>query len=319
MASVKKLFRSFLRLILPVALFLIIAGIATSVWLAHVSSRPPHTQYLVTPEQMGRLSTRGARITDETWSNNDNTPARGWLLRGGENQPAVILLHGYGTNRSWVLNLGVKINEDTNFTVLMPEQRGHGESSETETTTFGVCEADDLAAAIKYLRDLKTGGNTPLVSANIGVYGLEMGAYAAMSGAASQPEIKTLVLDSVPLRADDLIGSVIKNRFPFAGAVTALLAQRGNRLYHTACSRADSLCKQAQGLSGRQILLLSGSDAPQWKDSTLALGQCLPKQNNKVEVKTELARSGLSITTAKPEEADLYDQRIIDFFQQYLK
>jgi len=318
MASVKKLFRSFLKLLLPVALFLILAGIGTSVWLAHVSSNPPHTQYLVTPEQYARLSTRGARITDESWSNTDNTAAKGWLLRGGENQPAVILLHGYGTNRSWVLNLGVKINEDTNFTVLMPEQRGHGENFEKETTTFGVCEADDLAAAVKYLRDLKTSGNTQLVGANIGVYGLEMGAYAAMSGAVSQPEIKTLVLDSVPMRADDLIGSVIKNRFPFAGSVTALMAQKGNRLYHTACSRADSLCKQVGGLSGRQILLLSGSDAPQWKDSTTELSQCLPKQN-KVEIKTDLMRSGLTITTAKPEEADLYDQRIIDFFRQYLK
>src|SRR5882757_272425 len=237
MASVKKLVRSVLKLILPVAIFLILAGVGTSIWLAHVSSKPPHSQYLVTPEQYGRLSTRGARITDESWSNNDNTSAKGWLLRGGDNQPAVVLLHRYGADRSWVLNLGVKINEETNFTVLMPEQRGHGENFEKETTTFGVCEADDLIAAIKFLRDQKAANGSPLVGQNIGVYGLEMGAYAGMSGAASQPDIKTLVLDSVPMRADDLVGSVVKARFPFAGAITAVLAARGNRSYHNSCYR----------------------------------------------------------------------------------
>lgn len=317
MASVKKLFRSFLKLILPIAIFLILAGIGTSVWLAHVSSKPPRSQYLVTPGQYARLSTRGARITDETWSNNDNSAARGWLLKGGEKQPAVILLHRYGKDRSWVLNLGVKINEETNFTVLMPEQRGHGESPEDQTSTFGVCEADDLSAAVKYLRTLQSGGNTPLVGENIGIYGIEMGAYAAMSGAVSQPEVKTLVLDSVPQSADALIGSVVKNRFPFAGSVTSFLAQRGNRLYHTSCYTDTSLCKQVEGLSGRQILLLAGSDAPAWKDSTTELSHCLSKQN-KVESKLDLAQSGLGITTAKPEEADLYDQRIIDFFRQNL-
>ncbi|HEV7643438.1 MAG TPA: alpha/beta hydrolase [Pyrinomonadaceae bacterium] len=318
MASVKKLFRSFLKLILPVAIFLIVAGIGTSVWLAHVSSNPPHSQYLVTPEQYGRLSTRGARITDESWSNSDGTGAKGWLLRGGENLPAVILLHRYGTDRSWMLNLGVKINEQTNFTVLMPEQRGHGENFEKETTTFGVCEADDIASAVKFLRDVKSNSGIALIGQSIGVYGLEMGAYAAMSGAASMPEIKTLVLDSVPMKADDLISSVVKNRFPFAGSVTGLLAARGNRLYHNACYREASLCQQVEGLNGRQILLLSGSDATQWRASTLELSQCLPKQN-KVEAKLDLAQSGLGAINTKPEEADLYDQRVIDFFQQNLK
>jgi pimeloyl-ACP methyl ester carboxylesterase len=314
MASVKKLFRSFLKLILPAVLVLVVAGIATSVWLAKVSSKPAQTQYLVTPEKYARLSTRGAKITDESWTNPDNTPAKGWLLRGGENKPAVVLLHRYGTDRSWVMNLGVKINEDTNFTVLMPEQRGHGENGgEGTSTTFGVCEATDLAAATKYLRDLKNGNNA-LVGQNIGVYGIEMGAYAALAGADSIPEIKTIVLDSVPLTADDVVGAAVKSRFPFAGSITALLAQKGNKLYHTSCSQSDSLCKLSENLSGRKILLLSGADAPQWKESTAQLGACLPKQN-KVEMNLDLALTGFNINTAKPEEADLYDQRIIDFFR----
>jgi hypothetical protein len=38
-----------------------------------------------------------------------------------------------------------------------------------------------------------------------------------------------------------------------------------------------------------------------------------------VEAKLDLAQSGLGTINTKPEEADLYDQRVIDFFQQNLK
>ena len=70
--------------------------------------------------------------------------------------PAVILLHKFGADRSYELNLGVKLNESTNYTVLMPDLRGHGEGPMVETSTFGQHEADDTLAAVEYLRNLKT-------------------------------------------------------------------------------------------------------------------------------------------------------------------
>ncbi len=122
----------------------------SGVWLVHDSAGAPKSAYLVTPEAYGRLSTRGARVTDESWANRDSTTARGWLLRGSSNAPAVILLHRYGADRSWVLDLGMKINEATDFTVLMPDARGHGANPPIEKTSFGGCEADDLLAAMEF-------------------------------------------------------------------------------------------------------------------------------------------------------------------------
>ncbi len=119
MASAKRLIRSFYRLLLPTVVFVLLATIGASIWLVHNAANSPKSPYLVTPEKYGRLSTRGAQVTDESWNNRDGTSARGWLLRGAENAPAVILLHRYGADRSWVLDLGVKINEATNFTILI--------------------------------------------------------------------------------------------------------------------------------------------------------------------------------------------------------
>src|SRR5687768_14351620 len=173
MASIRRLFRSFFRLFFPVVTLSVLALVAASVWLVYKTAQPPKTTYMVTPDKYGRLSARAAQVTEETWSNMDGTQARGWLLRGAENAPAVVFLHSYGADRSHVLDLGVKLNEATDFTILMPDLRGHGENPPVVKTTFGGCETEDSLAAIKFLRTLKSGNNTPLVGQNIGIYGVE--------------------------------------------------------------------------------------------------------------------------------------------------
>ncbi len=156
MAKTKRLVKSIFRLFLPIVLLLLIAAAAASVWLVHEASHPVGTGYLVTPEKYGMLSSRGAQVTEESWQGRDGGTQKGWLLRGSPNLPAVILLHKYGANRSHVLNLGVKLNEATNFTVLMPDLRGQGNEPGDQRCSFGGCEADDLASTVVYLKGLKT-------------------------------------------------------------------------------------------------------------------------------------------------------------------
>src|ERR1044072_537157 len=119
--------RKALTALLPILLLVVLAALCMSAWLVYSATQPPRRAYLVTPEKFLRLSDRGLRATEESWQNRDGTRARGWLIRGTEGAPAVLLLHGYGTDRSWLLNLGVKINETTNMTVLLPDPRGHGQ------------------------------------------------------------------------------------------------------------------------------------------------------------------------------------------------
>jgi len=108
MAKSIRLLKSFSRLLLPVAVLLVVAVSAASVWLVHEAAHPVSAAYLVTPEVYGMLSARGSQITDESWTNKDGTSARGWLLRGAQDAPAVILLHKYGANRSHVCNIRMR-------------------------------------------------------------------------------------------------------------------------------------------------------------------------------------------------------------------
>ena len=318
MAKSIRLLKSFSRLLFPVAFLIVVAVGGASVWLVHETSHPVSAAYLVTPEVYGMLSARGAQVTDETWTNKDGTSARGWLLRGAQDAPAVILLHKYGANRSHVLNLGVKLNEATNFTVLMPDHRGHGQNPAVKYTSFGGCEADDASSALEFLRSLKTPEQFPLVGKDFGIYGLEMGSLAAIAAATNEASVKALALDSVPQSADSMLAATVARRFPFGSSLTSRFAQLGTHPYFfEGCFRREPTCEIARTLTGRKVMLLAGLDAPEFQDSTSKLSKCFPSSST-VESRTDLSPSGFSIINASLDLSESYDQRVIDFFRQSL-
>ncbi len=318
MPKTTRLFKSFLRLLLP-ALFLVVAAVASgSVWLVYTSARPYRAPYLVTPEKFGQLSSRAAQVTEETWPNRDGSSSRGWLLRGTDGAPAVILYHKYGADRSYVLNLGVKLNESTNFTVLMPDLRGHGEKPSVENASFGGCEAEDAGSALEFLRALRTPNQITLVGKNIGIYGVEMGAGVALTAAARDQSVKALALDSVPESADSVLRETIERRYPFASSATTKLAKLGTRLYFfDGCYQREQSCDTARKLADRDVLLLAGVDAADFQDSTARLSKCLPS-SNRIQAKLDLSPSGFRIINASMEQSEAYDQRLIDFFRDSL-
>lgn len=315
MAKVKRLTKSFLRLLLPVVLLVVVATAAASVWLVHETSHPVNMGYLVTPEKYGLLSSRGAQVTEETWQGKDGEAQKGWLLRGEPNMPAVILLHKYGANRSHMLNLGVKLSEATNFTVLMPDLRGHGSEAPAQKCTFGGCESDDLTATVEYAKSLKTtDGQFQLIGGGVGIYGLEMGALSALA-TANHPDVKAIALDSIPADSDAVLSSAIGKRFPFASSVTEKLGQLGTYAYfYDGCYERGSACEMAKQVQNRNVLLLAGSDASSFQESTSKLSKCFPN-SVKMDSKTDLSPSGMNILNASLEISGAYDQRVIDFFR----
>jgi pimeloyl-ACP methyl ester carboxylesterase len=318
MAKTTRLLKNFYKLLLPLVILVVLASAGAAVWLVHQTSHPVANDYLVTPDKYGLLSSRAAQVTDETWANSDGTSARGWLLRGTTGSPAVILLHKYGADRSYLLNLGVKMNEATNFTILMPDLRGHGQNPAVNYTSFGGCEGADAASAVKYLRELRTPDQLGLVGNDVGVYGLEMGSLAALSAAVNDVNIKALALDSVPQDADTLVASAVNKRYPFASSVTSRIAQYGTTPYFfEGCFRKAPACDMAKLVANRKVMLLGGVDAPDLQESTLKLSKCFP-QGTVTDVKTDLSPSGYTIINASIDLSTAYDQRVIDFFRQSL-
>ncbi len=310
----KKLFKSFLPIFLVVALVSLVALAAIVFGVV----RPPRRAYLVTPQAFAQFSGQVLKVTDETWTNSDGSQARGWLLRGARNAPAVVFLHRYGADRSWLFNLGVKLNESSNFTILWPDARGHGMNPPLNYTTFGAREGDDALSAIAFLRTLKVEEGVPLVNDQIGFYGVELGGYAALSAAPRSLETKVLVLDSVPSNPEELLRATVREDFGLDNNSLMYLVRTGTRVFLLGKYRNVNSCELAANLKTQKLLLLTGNDAGYLRQSTVALQRCFPEPAN-LETNTELPLTGLRLTSATGDAGETYDRRVIDFFDKNLR
>src|ERR1043166_3059871 len=207
----RRIGKRLVKSLLPIVLEIVLAVVASLSLIVYCGSHPVRRPYMVTPESLWRISGRALKVTDESWTTLDGRQARGWLMKGAEGAPAVVLLHRYGGDRSWLFNLGVKINETTHFTILWPDLRGHGENPLINWASLGARDGDDLIAALNYLRGLKSENQKQLVGESFGVYGVELGAYSALKATRKEPQIKVLVLDSVSRSPDELLSSAVSN------------------------------------------------------------------------------------------------------------
>ena len=310
----KRLVKSFLPIVLVIGL----AILGSLSYIVYCVTRPARRPYVVTPESFTQISGRAIKVTDETWTNNDGRRSRGWLLKGAEGAPAVVLLHRYGGDRSWLFNLGVKINETTNFTILWPDLRGHGVDPLVKWSALGAREGDDLSAAVAFLRTLKSEKQQKLVGDLFGVYGVELGAYTALRGANHENQIKVLVLDSLSNSPKELLNTAIANCVGTDSSLVQFLSRSSMKVYLLGGFDDLEACNIARTLSGPRVLLLSGNDAGPLKQSTAEMQGCFPTPNN-VEFRTDLPLSGFSLPSATGEQGEAYDRIVIDFFDRNLR
>jgi len=303
---------------MPIALVIIVALVGSLTFIVYCVTHPPKHGYLVTPQSFSQISGNILKATDESWATLDGKRARGWLLKGAEGAPAVVLVHRYGADRSWLFNLGVKINETTNFTILWPDLRGHGNDPPVKWSSVGGREGDDLVAALNFLRNLKSENKNKLVSDRFGIYGAELGGYGAIKAAQIDSQVKVLVLDSVPRSPDEFLNAAVTNCVGFDNRFLQALSRTATRIYLLGAYDNTNSCDLANSLRDQQVLLLSGNDAGYLRDSTGSLQKCFPA-TTKVETRIDLPLSGINIPSATGEQGEGYDRIVIEFFDRHLR
>ena len=310
----KRLIKSFL----PIALVVVLAVVGALSFVVYCVTRPAKRPYVVTPESFSRILGRAIKVSDETWPTRDGRRARGWLLKGTEGAPAVVLLHRYGGDRSWLFNLGVKINEATNFTILWPDLRGHGENPPINWTSLGARESDDLVDAFQYLRGLKSENQKTLVGESYGVYGVELGAYSALKSIREEPPIKVMVLDSVVNSPNDLLNTAVASCVGIDNGLVQNFSRLALRMYLLGTYNDTSACDYARSVGNQKVLLLSGPEAGELRQVTSSLQSCFREPAN-VETRTDLPLSGYSLPSATGEQGEAYDRVVIEFFARNLR
>ena len=319
MATQRRFGKKLFRLLQPILLVLVVALFVALVWIVYGVTNPPRRSYLVTPQTFSTISATGRalKVTEETWRNRDGTAARGWLLRGAEGGPAVVFLHRYGGDRSLLLNLGMKVNEATNCTILWPDLRGHGLNPLVKWTSFGSREGDDVLAALDFLRGLKGENQNQLIGDRVGVFGVELGAYAALRAASKDASIQVLALDSVPRDQNDLVDGAVRSHVRVNTSALVVPARIATRLYFLRQYDNKSSCDLAGALGARRVVLLAGEDDGYLRDSTKSLIPCFADPAN-LEIRTDLRLSGFTLPSATGEQGEGYDRPVIDFFVKNL-
>lgn len=310
----KRLIKSFL----PIALVVVLAIVGAFSFVIYCVTRPNKRPYVVTPESFSRISGRAIKVSDETWPTLDGGTARGWLLKGSEGAPAVVLLHRYGGDRSWLFNLGVKINEATNFTILLPDLRGHGENPPIKWSSLGAREGYDLGSAFQYLRSLKSENQKMLVGESYGVYGVELGAYSALKSIRDEAPIKVMVLDSVVSSPNELLNTTVASCVGIDNSLVQYFSRLAMRMYLLGTYNDTSACDYARSVGNQRVLLLSGPEAGKLREATASLQSCFREPAN-VETRTDLPLSGYSLPSTTGEQGEAYDRVVIEFFARNLR
>jgi pimeloyl-ACP methyl ester carboxylesterase len=113
----------------------------------------------------------------------------GWFFPGFRGAPTIVLCHGYGSSRGELLTL-VSALQDHQYNTFVFDFAAHGGNA--GVTTFGYREADEVRAAIDTLAQ-----RTDVDAANFGLWGYNLGAYAALREAEKDRRVHAIVLDSV--------------------------------------------------------------------------------------------------------------------------
>src|SRR6266852_966893 len=121
----------------------------------------------------------------------------GWFFPGLRGAPTIVLCHGYGSSRGELLTL-VSALQDHQYNAFVFDFAAHGKNQ--GMTTFGYREAEEVRAAIDTLSV-----RNDVDPARFGLWGYNLGAYAALREAEGDRRVRALVLDSVYDQPDEMV------------------------------------------------------------------------------------------------------------------
>src|SRR5258705_361933 len=187
-------FKRVLWVFIPAVLVFAVGVAALDFYFIHRMTHPHRTELYGSPRDF-QLIMQKPMWFDEKWKNSDSTQSVGWLLSVGKPAPAVILSHGYGSNRSELLTLAFELWK-SGYNVLVYDLRGHGESP-VKWSGLGTYEKDDFLSAMKIFPNRKTETRQGLFDGRVGLYGVDLGGYISLVAATQDPMIKAVAVDSV--------------------------------------------------------------------------------------------------------------------------
>jgi pimeloyl-ACP methyl ester carboxylesterase len=234
----------------------------------------------------------------------DGTEAPAWWIPGLKKAPGIVLAPGYGMCRSDALSLAAALHEN-GFNLLIYDQRGSG-ASPRGASTLGLYEADDMLDALRFIQSRPESNPTRL-----GIWGVDVGALAALKAAAAVPQVRAIAADSAFESVTDFLDYRIAEDFGLENRLLQFGCYQVFRLAHLSGRMNETLPVKA--LSDRMILFIKGENRKALGTWTTAIYDEIQPQKEMISFKT--AR----VHAMSGEDLKSYDRQVVNFFHLNLQ
>lgn len=262
-------------------------------------------------KQTGRVDPRDFLIFYEEvyLKSTDGISLTGWFLPGQRRAPTLLLCHELGSSKLSLLSFAVALQKE-GYNVFLFDFRNSGESR-GDMSSFGILEARDVIGAVDYLLTRKD-----VDVRRMGIFGVGMGAYAAVLASQERENLKALALDSIYPDIKFFFGRHIFKDSKFGErflTFVPLLVYSAYFRVSPSSSRSYDILRE---LPDRDILLLVEMGDRKLmnmnKDLYLSLKETRDSEKNLLEMEQTLASSLYG------DQKQKYEEKIIQFFSTYL-
>ena len=228
----------------------------------------------------------------------------GWFFPGLKGAPTIILCHGYQSHRGEILTLVTALQEHQ-FNVFVFDFAGH--STSRGFTTLGYGETRELLAAVDAVAQ-----RDDVDRERFGVWGMNLGGYAALAAAAANSHIRAVAVDSIYDEPSQMLRLLVERSglgvLPLVGAFCRL----EYKLANFTSRKEGPLSPRLNRLAGVAKLFIQARDNPALAESTRELFLLSP------EPRAQSIIPSSNYPAMMDEERRSYENQIINFFLQNL-
>ena len=212
----------------------------------------------------------------------------------------IILCHGYESSRGELLTLESAL-QDHQYNVFIFDFAAHGANG--GISTLGYHEADEVRGAVDLLAT-----RPDLDPTRMGLWGYNMGAYAALREAENDKRIRAIVLDSVYDEPKQMV-KVGVERNGLGGFPLMVRAAEFTFGYLNHAHREDPpLSKKLITLAGVPTLYIQATDDPELAETTRQMFLKAPEPREQAIIPHG------NFVSLGDEEKRAYENRVVSFF-----
>jgi len=223
-----------------------------------------------------------------------------WFFPGLRGASTIVLCHGYGSSRGELLTL-VSALQDHQYNVFVFDFTAHG--AVAGITTLGYREADELRRAVDAVA-----GRSDVDPARVGLWGYNLGAYAALREAENDKRVRALVLDSVYDQPEQMV-KVGVERNGLGGFPLMIKSAELSFKYLNYAHRQDPpLSSKLLALNGVPTLFIQAMDDPELADTTREMFLKAPEPREQAII------AHGNFVSMNDDDKRSYENRVVSFF-----